>query len=210
VQLIETLCRDIVRPYPVAVPKLWSETIHEHRETVRDAILDTAWALAVERGALAVTMSLVAERAGIGRATLYKYFPGVEAILVAGHERHVAAHLHQLRALRDGNGEPAEQMEAVLAAYALICYHRSRHGASEVAALVHRREHVDGAYEALTDLFDDLLTAAARAGHVRDDVAPAELAAFCLHSLGAAGSLPSEAAVHRLVNVTTSGLRPRP
>ncbi len=190
------------------MPKLWTETIHEHRRTVREAILDTALALAAERGPLAVTMSQIAERAGIGRATLYKYFSDVEAILVAGHERHVTAHLEQLRNIRDRGGDPAEQLESVLTAYASISYHRSRHGAADVAALVHRGEHVTRAHQALTDLFQGLLAAAVRAGQVRDDVAPAELAAFCLHALGAAESLPSEAAVHRLVTLTLAGLRP--
>ncbi len=190
------------------MPKLWSETIHEHRRTVRDAILDAAWNLAAEHGPLAVTMSQIAERAGIGRATLYKYFPDVEAVLVAGHERHVTAHLEQLRGMRDRAGDPAQQLVSVLTAYALISFHRSRHGAPEVAALVHRGEHVARAHQALTELFQELLTAAAQVGSVRDDVAPAELAAYCLHSLGAAGGLPSEAAVHRLVALTLTGLRP--
>ena len=99
------------------------------------------------------------------------------------------------------------QLESVLTAYALISFHRSRHGATEVAALVHRGEHVTRAHQALTDLFHELLAAAAQAGHVRDDVAPAELAAYCLNALGAAGGLPSEAAVRRLVTVTLTGLR---
>jgi hypothetical protein len=34
------------------------------------------------------------------------------------------------------------------------------------------------------------------------------LASYCLHALGAAGSLPSKAAVHRLVTVTLAGLQP--
>jgi hypothetical protein len=49
---------------------------------------------------------------------------------------------------------------------------------------------------------------AARGGRVRSDVAPAELASYCLHALTAAASLPSGAAVHRLVAVTLAGLDP--
>jgi hypothetical protein len=41
-------------------------------------------------------------------------------------------------------------------------------------------------------------------------VAPAELAGYCLHALAAAASLPSRAAVHRLVTVTLAGLDPPP
>ncbi len=53
----------------------------------------------------------------------------------------------------------------------------------------------------------DLLTEAAAAGAVRDDVAPDELASFCLHALGAASALRSKAAVRRLVSVTLAGIR---
>jgi hypothetical protein len=53
------------------------------------------------------------------------------------------------------------------------------------------------------------LIEAAENGNLRDDVAPDELASYCLHALAAAGSLPSEAAVRRLVTVTLAGLRPR-
>src|SRR5918996_4902222 len=62
------------------VPRLWTETIEEHRRAVRDATLDTAAALVGEHGLRSVTMSQIAEETGIGRATLYKYFPDVEAI----------------------------------------------------------------------------------------------------------------------------------
>jgi hypothetical protein len=47
----------------------------------------------------------------------------------------------------------------------------------------------------------------ARSGELRDDVAPDELAIYCLHALGAASTLPSKAAVRRLVVVTLAGLR---
>ena len=77
------------------MPKLWNETIEAHRRAVHDAALDTAAALVAERGLLSVTMSQIAEETGIGRATLYKYFPDVEAILIAWHERQIARHLEQ-------------------------------------------------------------------------------------------------------------------
>jgi len=49
---------------------------------------------------------------------------------------------------------------------------------------------------------------AAQAGDLRDDVAPDELAAYCLHALSAASVAGSKAAVQRLVAVTLAGLRP--
>src|SRR6266513_3247520 len=100
--------------YPWRVPKLWTETIEEHRRAVHDATLDTTAALVREHGLAAVTMSQIAAAAGIGRATLYKYFPDVEAILVAWHERHVTSHLEQLSALRDRTGAASERLKSVL------------------------------------------------------------------------------------------------
>ena len=194
--------------YTGAMPKLWNETIEAHRREVRDAILDTTAALVAEHGLLSATMSQIAEKTGIGRATLYKYFPDVEAILLAWHERHVAGHLEHLAVLRDQAGGAAERLEAVLEAYALISYHREHHG-TELAALLHRGEHVARAQQQqLRDMIRNLLIEAAETGHVRDDVVPNELASYCLHALTAASSLPSEAAVRRLVTVTLAGLRP--
>lgn len=186
------------------VPKLWKETIAAHRREVGDAILDTTAALVAEQGLRSVTMSQIAEATGIGRATLYKYFPDVEAILLAWHERHVAAHLERLAALRDQAGDPAQRLEAVLTAYALI---QNRRHASEAAALLHRDEHIGWAQLRLSDLIRDVLAEAVQAGDVRSDVAPDELARYCVHALGAASGLPSEEAVERLVAVTLAGLR---
>jgi AcrR family transcriptional regulator len=193
--------------YHVVVPKLWTETIEAHRRAVRDATLDTAAALAAEHGPASVTMSRIAEETGIGRATLYKYYPDVEAILVAWHERQIARHLEQLTRVRDLADRPAERLEAVLTAYALI---RHEHHDTELGALLHRGEHFARAEQQLHDFIQDLLTGAIQAGDVRDDVAPDELASYCLSALTAATSLPSPDAVQRLVQVTLTGLRANP
>ena len=192
------------------MPRLWTETVDAHPHAVRDAVLDSAWALVTEHGALSVTMSQIAQRSGIGRATLYKYFPDVEAILRAHHERHVLAHLEQLAALRDGPGDVDVRLEAVLQRYARICHHRGRHAGTELGALLPRGAHVVRAEHQVVDLFADLLGEAAAAGTVADvrtTPGPRELAAYCVHALDAAADLPDEAAVRRLVAVIRDGLR---
>ena len=189
------------------VPKLWSDTIEAHRHAVRDATLDATAALVAEHGLRSVTMSQIAEHTGIGRATLYKYFPDLEAILVAWHERQVTSHLEHLVEIGNHTGNAGERLEAVLEAYALISH--QQHHASELTALLHRGEHVARAHQQLSDFLQDLLTKGAATGDLRGDVAPEELASYCLHALAAAGSLPSRAAVRRLVNVILAGLRPQ-
>jgi AcrR family transcriptional regulator len=173
---------------------------------VRDATLDTAAALVAEHGLRSVTMSQIAAETGIGRATLYKYFSGVEAILIAWHERQITRHLEYLAEVAGQAGHAGERLEAVLRAYALIAH---EHHGTELSALLHRGGHVARAQQQLSDLIRGLLTEAAETGEVRDDVAPDELASYCLHALAAASSLPSKAAVRRLVTVTLGGLRPR-
>jgi len=186
------------------MPKLWNDTIDAHRREVREAILATTAALVGERGLQSVTMSQIAEQTGIGRATLYKYFSDVESILVAWHERHVTAHLAHLVEVRDQAGNAVERLEAVLSAFAFISHERHD---TDLAALLHRGDHVARAQEHLGTMIRDLIAAAAKVGAVRDDVAPAELASYCLHALAAASALSSKAAVRRLVQVTMSGLR---
>jgi Bacterial regulatory proteins, tetR family. len=187
------------------VPKIWNETIEAHRRAVRDATLDTTAALVAAHGLASVTMSRIAEETGIGRATLYKYFPDVESILVAWHERQITGHLHHLAEVRDRADGTDARLRAVLEAYALISH---EHHGTELASLLHRGEHVARARQQLTDFIRDLLIEGARAGDLRDDVTPDELANYCLHALTAASSLPSRAAVRRLVAVTLTGLRP--
>jgi AcrR family transcriptional regulator len=189
------------------VPKLWNETIEAHRREVRDAILDAAAALVARGGLLSVTMSEIAEETGIGRATLYKYFPDVEAILFAWHERQIAGHLTQLAKIREEEGNAVSRLEAMLGAYALISHEaHGRHG--EFAAFLHRGRHITQAERQLRDMIRALVGEGAAAGELRDDVAPEELASYCLSALSAAGSLPNKAAVRRLVTVTLAGLRP--
>jgi AcrR family transcriptional regulator len=190
------------------VPKLWDETIETHREAVRDATLDTTAALVAEHGLRALTMSQIAEQTGIGRATLYKYFPDVEAILIAWHDREINGHLEQLARVRDQGETAMQRLSAVLEAYALIRHASHGDHDADLTTYLHQDEHVGAAQRRLHDLIRDLMTDAARAGDIRADITPDELATYCLHALGAASSMHSKAAVLRLVSVTLAGLRP--
>jgi AcrR family transcriptional regulator len=190
------------------MPKLWTQTIETHRREVRAAILDTTATLLAEHGLRSVTMSQIAEKTGIGRATLYKYFPDIETILLAWHEQQIAGHLKYLEDVRAQAGDAGKQLHAVLEAYALIAHESRGHGDSEVAAFLHQDRQVARARRQLRHLIRGLVSEGTEAGKVRDDVAPDELANYCLYALAAASSLPSKAAVRRLVRVIVAGLGP--
>jgi AcrR family transcriptional regulator len=188
------------------VPRIWTETIAAHRDAVREAALDAAGALVAEHGLTGVTMSQIAQLSGIGRATLYKYFPDLDSVLVAWHERQVSGHLRHLAEIADRTEGAAARLHAVLAAYAVLS-ERQGH-ASDMAAVLHQGEHIARAHAHLTEFMTDLIREAVAHGYARSDIPPGELAGYCLHALGAASGLASKAARDRLVRVTLAGLQP--
>ncbi|MBF6558228.1 MAG: TetR/AcrR family transcriptional regulator [Acidimicrobiales bacterium] len=190
------------------MPRLWSDTVDTHRQEVRYAIIETTASLVASGGVRSVTMSRIAEDVGIGRATLYKYFPDVESILQAWHEEHIDAHLGQLRELAHGEGSVDERLTAVLQAYALVRFQIAHQGhGADLTALFHQHGGVAGTEEHVREFLQRLMIEGVAAGFVRSDVSPGELATFCVFALSGAGSLPSKAAVSRLVMVVLEGLR---
>jgi AcrR family transcriptional regulator len=173
---------------------------------VREAALDAAGALVAEHGLTGVTMSQIAQQSGIGRATLYKYFPDLDSVLLAWHERQVSAHLRHLAEIADHADGATARLHAVLAAYAGLPG-RQGHG-SEMAAALHRGAHISRAHAHLNEFITDLVREAVADGAVRGDIPPGELAAYCVHALAAASGLTSKAARDRLVRVTLAGLQP--
>jgi len=188
------------------VPRLWTETVESHRHEVREAILDAAECLVVDGGLLAVTMSKVAAQAGIGRATLYKYFADVEDVLIGWHERQVTRHLQTLADLRDQVIDPRRRLRAVLEGYAGTYQHRRERGNTELVALLHRRAPIDHRHEQLVTLIRDLIADEAQSGAVRSDVSADELARYAVNALAAANDLASAAAIRMLVAVVMDGL----
>jgi AcrR family transcriptional regulator len=195
------------------VPKLWEASVDAHRDAVCEAVLDAAWQLAAERGIRGVTMSQVAAEAGVGRATLYRYYPDVEAILTAAHERHVEHHLAHLTTLAASagaaTGDALARLEAVLGAFATICFERGR-GGEVLGALVHTAAATRGAEDRVVALVTDMVAEAAQAGAVDAQTPPVELARFAVHALMAASAAADEAGVERVVRSCLRGLGAQP
>ena len=190
------------------MPKLWDETVESHRRVVREAVEDAAWELVAASGLRAVTMAKVAAAAGISRATIYKYFPDVESILAAWHQRQIDAHLSQLRASSEAAGDDGAALRAVLGAYARVVAKRGQHG-PELGAFLHQPGVHQQSEEQVDGLLQHLLHRATASGHVRDDIPGERLARYCRHALGAAAEEQSEEGIAGLVELTLAGLAPR-
>jgi AcrR family transcriptional regulator len=186
------------------MPKLWNDTIETHRQAVRDATMDATAALIAHEGMSAVSMSRIATDTGIGRATLYKYFADVDAILLAWHERQIGRHLQQLIQARDNAPDAMTALKVVLSTYARL----SAHGhAGAIAQMLGASDHSKRAHLLLNTFVRDLIGEAAKAGLVRGDVPASELAAYCLGALSARSQLSAKGAADRLIDVVLSGLR---
>lgn len=193
--------------YSHSVPATWDDALQAHRGEVRDAITRATWRLAREHGLLAVTMSQVAQESGISRATLYKYFSDVDAILTTWHQQQVQTHLAELAAARDGTQDAQEQVQAVLTTYARVCRRRAEHGPGELQDLLHHGRDLDTAHRRLVDLVDGVLAAAVAQGAIRADQPTSQLTAYCLRAMTAAADLPAGADVTGLVDLVMVGLR---
>ena len=186
------------------MPKLWTDTIEAHRQSVHDAVLDAAATLIAETGLSAVSMSAVASATGIGRATLYKYFPDVGTILAAWHARQIARHLSELETIATKPAEPMARLQTVLEAYV----HNAFGSRGHAQGMPHSAAHVAQGRAHLRSFLARLIEEAGNAGTVRRDIAADELAAYALAALDGAAQLTTKAAMGRLLELTLDGMRP--
>lgn len=191
------------------MPRLWNDTIEAHRRDVREAILDATAALVTTAGPRSVTMSRIAQDTGIGRATLYKYFPDLYAVLDAWHQRQISVHLAELAELADGPGDPLERLQTVLRRYGYIIQERLAHERpqAELSAALHRGLPATVAQQQVHEIIQRLITHAAGSGVVRSDAPPGLLAGYCLNALSAPADHTSPAEMDVLVTVTLDGMK---
>lgn len=178
--------------------KTWVETLDSHREAVRHAAINAALEIASEIGFQKVSMSEVASRTGITRATLYKYFPDVDAIFVEWHRRMLENHLAHVEVIAGKDGAAVCRLTEILRFFAMNAF---RHHGTRFADALHDREHARAAEERLIAVVEGVVAEGIDAGTLRADLSPREAAVFLQGSLSGAHRLPDEAAVKRLVGL---------
>jgi|SRR5215217_4665704 len=169
------------------MPRIWADTIDAHRHLVSDAVLDAAAALAAEAGPMSVSMSAVAQRAGIGRATLYKYFPDVESILLAWHRRTFGAGLDHLQAMADDPDLPLEALVDFAVRQRRHLHQHSETISAIASALASPHEMPDDVTTAVAAALGAAIVGLAARGEVRADVDAASAAGWLLHQVHAPG-----------------------
>ncbi len=172
------------------VPAAWNDTVADHRDRQRQLILDTTMQLVADHGLSDVTMAHVAKQAGIGRATLYKYFPGVEEIVAEHVLQTVRAHHRVLQEAIDGVDDPVDAIRACLV---ILLEYFDSEGHRNASASVNPEQfspevgrEVREAFARMHGLLTDLVVDAQRVGRLRDDV-DAHFTAQLLYQMLAAG-----------------------
>lgn len=188
--------------YTCFMPRLWDDTLEGHRQHLHQAILATTARLIQEKGLTGVTMQDIARETGIGRATLYKHFKDLGAILKSWHQQHLQQHLHHLQQTLHSEGTPIDHLRDVLTHFARTTH---GHGQTEISQLLHQQPHAVEAQQHLLNMLTHLLEEGQATLSFRSDTPAEELALYCLHAVTAASRLP-EASQARMVELVLTGV----
>ena len=111
--------------------------------TASDRIIEATFALISESGLGGVTMTDVADQAGVARQTLYNHFSDVEQIVVAGIEQYAQSGFAHLVDLLEATGSAEAKME-LLARYT-VAQGSHGHGVEDVRSALspEARAHLD-------------------------------------------------------------------
>ncbi|MGI8573945.1 MAG: TetR/AcrR family transcriptional regulator [Egibacteraceae bacterium] len=96
------------------MPSLWADSLDEHRELVRSRLLDAFGELVAQHGVDGVTLSSVAERAGIARSAIYNYVKDKHDLMLAYADRVVGSTVAEIRAVM-ASADPAERLRGYVA-----------------------------------------------------------------------------------------------
>jgi AcrR family transcriptional regulator len=167
---------------------------HE-REQKRKQIIQAAVGEFAQYGFAQTKFDTIAKRAGIGKGTIYLYFPSKQALFQAMLQEIAQDHLAQLRRALTDQPTLEARLSAVLATFEYLVRERPDELRIFISALydVHRQFQAEAAdhRRAYLTLLGELLREAEQAGEIRGDV---ELAAlFILTVLGDSLSLQAQA-----------------
>ena len=74
---------DTTKAHAQGTAGIWQGSLSEHRARQADHVATVAMGVIARDGIVALSMSTLADAAGISRQTLYKYFPDVDTVLAA-------------------------------------------------------------------------------------------------------------------------------
>lgn len=151
-------------------------------ELYRSAILDAAERVLARDGFQAAKMADIAREAGVAAGTPYNYFDSKSAIVSSLLEKRAEEHFAQIEPIARGPGDPLERLRQVIdTGLRFLDQHRAM-----FTIFVERGEHLPAQeiihchQDRQTKLYERLMREAIAAGQLRDDLSPADHAAFLI------------------------------
>jgi AcrR family transcriptional regulator len=176
------------------------------RRSTDDRIIEAALALIARDGFGAVTMSGVAETAGIARQTLYNHYPSVDGIVVEAIRRHNAESIRLLESSLSVVDDPAAKLEHLVRHVVTIGVHANHAPGIEHGLSADARATLGEYHDALDRLIRAILEHGLQSGVFRGDLSPDLDTTLVRHMLdglaGEAGRAPAEAA-----SIAAAGIR---
>ena len=156
----------------------------------------------------AISLDAIAKRAGVGSGTLYRHFPTREDLVEEVYRDQIRPLREDARALL-ATRQPAEALHAWMSRFAQ--WAGERRGISEalVAMSATGRFGTGPVCDEVQHLLQTLLDAGARAGELRSDIDPVDVAGLLAGALSVAGAPEHCAQLDRMLTVIVDGLRPR-
>lgn len=171
-----------------------------------DRIIEAALTLIAEQGLGGVTMSGIADTAGVARQTLYNHYPDIDSIVAAAISRHNRESIDLLEASLGVVDLPEEKLEQLVRHVVSIGAH-AHHASGFQHGLSAEARATLGAYdEALDRHIREVLAEGQRTGAFRSDLIPDVDAILIRHALNGllelAATAPDQAA-----QLATTGTR---
>lgn len=200
----------------MAMPKLWANSLDEHRALVRARLVEAYVALAAERGVDEVTVAAVAERADLARSAVYNHVDHLHDLALWHAERVMGEWLDSLRAdAADSPGAWQRVEDIVRRSLAVF--------ASDPIAGMDLVQHLDEEraarlYALLAPIMEHLRHVVAegvRSGELVDED-PADMLSFIWATLSGyrtmvgSGRLPADAAADTAVRLLERAVRAGP
>ncbi|MBZ5740854.1 TetR/AcrR family transcriptional regulator [Nocardioides mangrovi] len=94
------------------MPRISGESLREHREQLQRRVFSAFAELMGERSFDAISMAAIAERADVGRTSIYHHFPDKESVVVAFASHETEEYLDRLRDVLTAARTPADQLRS--------------------------------------------------------------------------------------------------
>ena len=140
--------------------------------TINDRIIHATLTLISEHGLGAVTMSRVADTAGVARQTLYNYYDNIDTIVIAAIDQHNRESIDLLEAALLLAESPTDKIEQMVRHFVMVGSHADHAFDFGTGLSADARLILDTYNDAVERYIRDILEDGRRSGDFRPDLTP--------------------------------------